>query len=390
MNKLKKLFAITGSRADYGLLYWTLRRLEGSKKIDLSIIVTGTHLSKDFGHTINEIKKDKFKIKSKLDINPNSRSELEIAKSIAIAIRKFSSYLKKNKPDAVLLLGDRYECFAVATASYINKIPIIHIHGGETTQGSFDEAFRHSITKMSHLHFTTTNSYRKRVIQLGENPKYVFNYGAPGIENIHKAKLIKKNKLEEMLNFKFAKRNLLVTYHPVTLEKETETKNFKNLLMAVKKLKNTKVIFTKSNADNGGKNINVLIDKYVLENKENSKSFVSLGQIKYLSLLKIVDGVVGNSSSGIIEAPSLHTGTINIGDRQLGRVQAKSIINCSDNTIEILKAFKKLFNKNYKKLLSNTINPYEKKYTSKFITKKIIEFKFNNIIKKQFYDYKSK
>ena len=307
---------LTGSRADYGLFYWLIKEMTQSKKIDLKIIVSGMHLLKDFGNTIKEIRKDGFKVNSIVNIKLKIDTDFGIAKSIGLGVKNFTSVFQRIRPDLLVLMGDRFETFAAATSANILRLPIAHIHGGETTLGAFDEAFRHSITKMSHLHFTSTRTYRKRVIQLGEHPRRVFYVGAPGLENIIRFKMLSKKEISQKLFYKFAKKNFMITYHPVTLENNTSEKHFKNILKAINKLKNTHFIFTKANADTGGRIINTLIDKYVKNNPEKAWKYESLGQLKYLSVLKFMDGVVGNSSSGIIEAPSLGIATINIGDRQ--------------------------------------------------------------------------
>tara|TARA_Y200000002_G_scaffold383206_1_gene404010 strand:+ start:3711 stop:4874 length:1164 start_codon:yes stop_codon:yes gene_type:complete len=386
MSKKIKVIVVTGNRADYGLLYWTLKELKNSKKFTLKLVVTGSHLSNKHGLTMNQIIKDKFKISKKIKLDLKLDGEKDISNSLAIGIKKFSIYFEKQRPDLILILGDRYETFASAVAAYISRIPIAHVHGGETTRGAFDEAFRHSITKMSHLHFTTTDIYKKRVIQLGEAPNTVLSVGAPGIENIKRIKLFKLEDLESEINFQFNKRNLLITYHPVTLENHTTKYQIKNLLASLDKLKNTNLIFTKSNVDTGGSTINNTIKVYVESNKNKAILFSSLGSKRYLSILKYVDGIVGNSSSGIIEAPSLRVGTVNIGDRQLGRVQAASIINTSNSEKDITKAIKKLYTKKYTDLLLKVINPYGSGNVAKKIVNKIVHTDFTKLIKKKFHD----
>lgn len=386
MSKKINVIAVTGNRADYGLLYWTLKELKNSKKLTLKVVVTGSHLSKKHGLTINQIIKDKFKISKKIKLDLKLDGEKDISNSLAIGIKNFSIYFEKQKPDLILILGDRYESFACAVAAYISRIPIAHIHGGETTRGAIDEAFRHSITKMSHLHFTATDMYKKRVIQLGEAPNTVFSVGAPGIENIKRIKLFNLKDLETEINFEFNKRNLLITYHPVTLEDHTSKYQIKNLLASLDKLKNTHLIFTKSNVDTGGSTINNTIKAYVESNKNKAILFSSLGSKRYLSILKYVDGIVGNSSSGIIEAPSLRVGTVNIGDRQLGRVQAVSIINSSNSEKDITKAIKKLYTKKYTDLLLKVVNPYGSGNVANKIVNKIINTDLTKLIKKKFHD----
>lgn len=384
----KNVCVVTGSRSDYGLLFYTLKELSAAKEIKLSIIVTGMHLQKEFGFTFKNILNDGFKIYRKIYINNNKKYASNVSKSISLGVEKFTKFFVKNKFDLLLLVGDRFEIFSAAIAATLSHLPIAHVHGGEVTVGAFDESFRHSISKMSHIHFTTTKVYKNRLIQLGENPKKIYNVGAPGVENIFKLPLLNKDEIEKKLKFKFFKKNLLITYHPVTLDNKEAKNQFKSILKALDKLDETFLIFTKSNSDPEGNIINKMIDDYVARNEHKTISFFSLGNINYLSILKIVDGIVGNSSSGIIEAPSLKIGTINIGDRQLGRVFTKNVINCNYNSKKIEKSFKKLFSKSFKDQLKNIINPYGDGKVSKKITNIIIRTKLDKIIKKRFYDIK--
>lgn len=386
MSKKRKICFVTGSRADYGLLYHLMKKVKIDKKLELQIIVTGMHLSSKFGYTYREIEKD-FKINKKIDLALSSDSSIGISKSMGLAQISFAEVYDDLKPDIVLVLGDRYEIFSAVSAAMIARIPIAHLHGGETTEGAFDEAIRHSITKMSHLHFTATNEYRKRVIQLGENPSKVFNVGATGIENIKKNNLLSKREFEISINRKLFSKNILITFHPVTLEENTAKHQFKELLKAIDELKNTFFIFTKANSDTGGRIINKMIDEYVDKNFEKSVLFTSLGQSKYLSALKHVDIVVGNSSSGIIEAPSFKTATLNIGDRQKGRIMADSILNCKPDSKSIKKSLKKIYSIKFQKILKNTKNPYDNGCSSQKILKILKNIKLNDILKKKFYQF---
>jgi len=382
-----KICVVTGTRAEYGLLYWLMKEIEKDKDLTLQIIATGMHLSPEFGLTYKEIEKE-FKIDKKIEILLSSDTPVGISKSMGLAQISFSEAYEELKPDFIVLLGDRFEVFSAASVALVHKIPVIHIHGGEITEGAFDDAFRHSITKMSYLHFTATEEYRKRVIQLGEEPNRVFNIGAVGLENVHRLKLLSKEDFEESINFKLNKKNILVTFHPVTLENSTAKEQFLELLKAIDELKDTNIIFTKANADTDGRIINQMIDEYVEKNKNKAIAFTSLGQLRYLSAMKYVDAVVGNSSSGIIEAPSFKIGTINIGDRQKGRVKAKSVIDCQPTKEEITKAFEKLYSKEFQKLLKSVKNPYEKE---KYPSKKIVEILKNSDVKnlkKSFFDIK--
>ena len=382
---MRKICIVTGSRSEYGLLYWLLKEISSDKNLKLQLIVTGMHLSKEFGLTYREIIKE-FGIDEKINMNLKPNSSLNISKSMNIAQKSFLKTFIKLKPNIVVLLGDRYEILSAAIASIIIKLPIAHIHGGELTKGSWDDNIRHSITKMSHLHFTANEIYRKRVIQLGEEPHRVFNVGGLGIENIKKLKFLSKKEFEKSINFKLNKKNLLVTFHPVTLENETSKKHFQELLKALSELRETNIIFTKSNSDLDGLVINNMIDKYVQDNRKNSIGFFSLGQLRFLSALQHVDAIVGNSSSGLLEAPSFKIATINIGDRQKGRIKAMSVINCVPKKNDIKRSIKKIYSKKFKNLLEKNYNPYDNGLASRKILKVLKNFNLKHIIKKNFYD----
>ena len=385
----KKICIVTGSRAEYGLLRSLMDEIRSDKDLKLQVVATGSHLSPEFGLTYKEIEKDKFKIDLKIDIDLSSDTPSGISYSMGLAMAGFGKAFEKLKPDIVVVLGDRFEIFSAVSAAHVARIPVAHIHGGEVTEGAIDDAFRHCITKMSCLHFTSTEEYRKRVIQLGEYPNRVFNVGAIGLDNINKMKLLSKEQLEKELNLKFKKYNLLVTFHPVTLENNTSEKQFKNLLEALSSLKETKTIFTKSNSDTNGKIINKMIDSYVKKHPDTSSCFASMGHLKYLSSMQFVDAVVGNSSSGIIEAPSFKIGTLNIGDRQKGRVKARSIIDCLPEIDEIRQGLNLMFSTEFKTRLRTVSNPYEGINTSRLIKDKIIKNLIGGTtLKKEFYNIK--
>ncbi len=380
-----KICFVTGTRAEYGLLYWLMRDIQKDPFFECQLIVTGMHLSPEFGLTYKEIEKD-FKIDKKVEMLLSSDTPVGISKSMGLAQISFAEAYQELKPDLTVVLGDRYEVFSAVSAAMIARIPVAHIHGGEVTEGAFDEAIRHSITKMSHLHFTSTEEYRSRVIQLGEYPNRVFNVGAIGLENKKRLKLLTKEEFEKGINFELNKKNILVTFHPVTLENSTAEMQFNELLSAINELEDTHIIFTKANSDTDGRIINQLIDSYVSKNGQESISFTSLGQLRYLSGMQYVDAVVGNSSSGIIEAPSFKIGTINIGDRQKGRVKAESVIDCQPDKDSILKAFNKLYSNEFKLLLENIKNPYECTNTVNKIIREIKSSDLSDILKKTFYD----
>ena len=381
----RKVCVITGTRAEYGLLYWLLKEIQNDKELELQLIVTGMHLSPEFGLTYKEIEKE-FKINKKIEMLLSSDTPVGISKSMGLAQISFAEAYAELKPDILIVLGDRYEIFSCVSAAMIAQIPIAHLHGGETTEGAFDESIRHSITKMSHLHFTAADEYKNRVIQLGENPSRVFNVGGLGIENIKRLKLLTKEEFEKSIDFKLNKKNILVTFHPVTLESSTAQEQFQELLNAVDELKDTNIIFTKANSDTDGRVINQMIDEYVVKNAHKSIGFTSLGQLRYLSALQYVDAMVGNSSSGLTEAPSFRIATINIGDRQKGRIKASSVIECEPNKDSILKSFEKLYSKEFQETLKTTINPYGDGCASKKIVEILKSVDLENIIKKSFYD----
>ncbi|QCT99148.1 UDP-N-acetylglucosamine 2-epimerase (hydrolyzing) [Campylobacter hyointestinalis subsp. hyointestinalis] len=381
----RKICVVTGTRAEYGLLYWLMKEMKSDADLELQVIATGMHLSPEFGLTYKEIKKD-FKIDKKIEMLVSSDSAVGVSKSMGLAMIGFAEAYNELKPDVILILGDRYEIFCAASSAMIARIPIVHLHGGEATEGLIDEAIRHSITKMSHLHFVATDEYARRVIQLGEEPNRVFNVGGMGIENIKRLNLLSRSEFEQSINFKLNKKNILVTFHPVTLEKGAAKEQFKELLNALDELKDTNIIFTKANADMGGKIINQMIDKYSSKNSGKAVSFASLGTLRYLSALKHVDMVVGNSSSGLAEAPSFKIATINIGDRQKGRIKADSIIDCEPNKLSIQKAINKAYTKEFKSVLENTINPYGDGNASIKIIEVLKKVNLDNILKKKFWD----
>ena len=385
---MPKIAVITGSRAEYGLLFCLMKELNADHKLDFQLIVTGSHLSKELGETINFIREDGFQIHHKVDMGIKSDDPASINLSMSKALKGFSDAYKKLKPDLIVLLGDRYEILMAAVAATVLRIPIAHIHGGERTEGAFDEAFRHSLTKMSHMHFTSLAEYSNRVIQMGEDPNSVFQVGALGIDNIKRLDLLSKDELEDKINFKFSDKNILVTFHPVTLEDSTSEDQFSQLLKALADNPDIGVIFTKSNADTDARKIDRLIDNYVSKNNKKVKSFNSMGQLLYLSTMQYVDAVVGNSSSGIIEAPSFNIGTINIGDRQKGRVQAPSVINCLPDRASISEALIKIYSKDFQSSIKNIENPYGDGKTAKRIKKALLEAFSKNIfnLKKEFYD----
>jgi GDP/UDP-N,N'-diacetylbacillosamine 2-epimerase (hydrolysing) len=381
----RKICVVTGSRADYGLLRSVMQGIKNDPNLIIQVIATGMHLSPTFGLTYKEIESDGFFIDEKVEVITEIDTPEEISQSIAKGITGCAKAFNRLEPDLILLLGDRYEIFSAAIAAHVALIPIAHIHGGELTGGALDEAFRHSISKMSSLHFVAAEEYKKRLIQLGENPKSIYLAGGLGVDSIKKYKLLNKYELENELNIKFLDKSLLITFHPETLDIEGSEFQFKELLKALSNFKDTTLIFTMPNADTGGRKLINMVKEFVIENK-NAKAFTSLGQLLYFSCILNMDGVVGNSSSGVIEVPSFKKATVNIGDRQLGRLQAESIINCKPLKKDILNAIEKLYSSSFQTLLDKVINPY----SGTGVNEKIIEIlgatSLDGIIKKAFQD----
>lgn len=384
---IKKILIVTGSRADYGMLRKLIFEIKKEKKFKTVVLVTGSHFSKKHGNTIQEVIEDNIKNIRKVNLNISGDSSKDISDAFSVGIKQFSKLLNAEKPDLSIILGDRFEIFAFAISSHILGFPLAHLHGGELTSGAIDDAFRHSITKMSDLHFVANKIYGKRVMQLGENPKNIFNVGGLSIDKIANKELFKKNEIEQKLNFKFLKKNLLITYHPETIGKNLNKKNILILLKSLSRLKQTKLLFTIPNIDTGNLEIIRSIKRFALRNK-NTIIFESLGHKMYLSLVSHVDGVIGNSSSGLSEVPYLKKGTINIGNRQNGRIRTQSIIDCNFTNEQINKSLKKIYSKEFVKNLKYTISPYGKKGACKKIIDVIRFYDFKNIKLKKFSDIK--
>jgi GDP/UDP-N,N'-diacetylbacillosamine 2-epimerase (hydrolysing) len=383
----KTISILTATRAEYGLLKPIIAKLNMVEEFDVRIVVTGMHLSPEFGLTYKDIEEDNYKIDKKIEILLSSDTPVSISKSMGLAMISFSEYFDELKPDLLIVLGDRYETLSACLAAMNARIPIAHLYGGETTEGAVDEWIRHAITKISYLHFTSTEEYRRRVIQLGESPDRVITVGAIGIENIVNTKLLLKSELEKSINFTLDRPYGIVTFHPVTLEEDYVKAQFEQLLNACSTNNEMKFIFTKANSDANGRIINELIDHYVSKN-ENAVAFASLGTLRYLSALKYCHFVIGNSSSGLLEAPSFGTPTINIGDRQRGRTQSTSVINCNPVQNEIQDAIFKAKSVAFREIAVHTINPYGDGNTSDKVVRAIKDLLFNNKInlKKQFYN----
>ena len=383
-----KLCIVTGSRAEFFILKNLITKIQKNKDFKQNLLVTGTHNSKFFGSTIQDIKKNGVTIHGIINLNINNDNSVDIAKYLSIGIQKFSQKFAKLRPDFLLVLGDRYEIFSAVISAYLNNIPIGHIYGGEITQGSLDENIRHSITKFSNLHFVSTKKYYDRVKQLGEDEKKIFNVGSMGVESIKNHRVIKKKDLEKLLNIKFNEKNILMTFHPETTKDQKENiLNLKKCLNCLKKLKKTSIIITMPGADQHYKMIYKLLKKFTQKNK-NVFLFKSLGHDNYFSICRIVDFMIGNSSSGIIEMPSFKKPSIDLGIRQLGRIKAKSTINVDFNEQKITSAINKVLSKKFKKSLLKVVNPYEKKNSSDKIITILRRTNFRKLQPKKFFDYK--
>lgn len=383
---MHKISVVTGTRAEYGLLSNLIKLINKDKNFELQLIVTGSHLLKKYGKTFNEIKKDKIKISNKINILSGSDSENSIIDATSNALSKIGYALKKFSPKALIILGDRYEILGAAIAANFLRIPIYHFHGGERTEGLIDESIRHAISKMSTLHFVANSVYRKRVIQLGENPNRVFNVGSLGADMISNIKFYSKKYIEKKTGIKFAKKNIFITFHPETLSSAKTIDMFKEILNAISQFNYINFIFSSSNFDFNGNVINELILKYIKKNK-NAYFYNSFGRNLYLSIVKNVDAVLGNSSSGITEVPLLNKFTINVGDRQLGRYKAKSIIDTKCLKKDIMVSINYLYDKK-KSNLKKMYNPYSIQGASKKIFKIIDTNTFPKSLKKPFYDLK--
>ena len=387
VNK-RKICVVTGTRAEYGLLYWTMKRIQDEPNAELQVIATGMHLSPEFGNTYKTIENDGFTIHRKIECLLSSDTGVGISKSIGLGIISFSEAYAQLKPDIVLVLGDRFEIMGAVTAAMICRIPIAHCHGGEATEGLIDESIRHSITKMSQIHFACTEEYRNRIIQLGELPSNVYNVGGLGIENINKLNLLDREGFEKSIDCKLKSNNYLVTFHPVTLDKDSAETQFSALINSLDKLDNSLIIFTKPNADNDGRIIIKLIDEYVSKNKHKAVAFTSLGQLRYLSAIPFMTAVVGNSSSGLLEVPSFRIPTVNIGDRQRGRIQGDSVINCDPTETSIKKALDIAKSKEFRDNIKDKVSPYGEINSSEIIIEKLMNISLDDILKKKFYNLK--
>ncbi len=383
---MRKICIITGTRAEYGLLYWLMKEIQADMDLQLQLIATGMHLSPEFGLTYRIIEADGFSIDEKVEMLLSSDTQVGIAKSIGIGVIGFADALARLHPDVVVALGDRYEILAVVQAALVARIPVAHIHGGETTQGAIDESIRHAITKMSHIHFVAAEPYRLRVIQLGEQPNRVFDVGAPGLDNIKRLKLLDRVEFEQSIGFKLGTVNFLVTYHPATLGATSPRDAMLELITALEQFPDARIIFTKPNSDTNGRIIGDLIDDYARDNSERVVVFTSMGQVRYLSALQHVDAVIGNSSSGIIEAPAFKIPTVNIGDRQTGRLKAISVVDCDEKADAISACIRKVLAPEFSEVLKSVKSLYGGGKAAEKIIKILKSTSLDGLVTKRFYD----
>jgi len=384
---MRKIAVVTGTRAEYGLLYWVINGINNDPDLALQLIVTGMHLSPEFGLTLETIERDGFSIADKVEMLLSSDTETAIATSMGLGVIGFANAYERLKPDIMVVLGDRFEIFSAVSAAVPFRIPVAHIHGGESTEGAIDEQFRHAITKMSHIHFPSTKKYADRIAQMGENPENIFCYGAPGLDNIHKLNLLSREQLAHDLNLPTKKQWALVTYHSETLEKDKANIQIKIILESIKEFTDIYWILTSPNADTESRIIVKTIEDHVKHNPENSKLFNSLGRLKYLSLLRDSIVMVGNSSSGIVEAPSFRVPVVNIGNRQSGRIKAENVIDVlKHEKVEILTAIRKAISKEFKDSLNKIENPYGDGNTSGKIVEVLKTYSLSDILRKKFRD----
>jgi len=385
-QQIRKICFVTGSRAEYGLLYWLMKAVDNDAELQMQLIVTGSHLEKAFGDTFQDIEADGFSIDCKVPLHINGDNPIAIADAMAKACSGITRAFSTLLPDLIILLGDRYEIFAAAQAALLARIPIAHIHGGELTEGAIDDAMRHAITKLSHLHFTAATAYQNRVIQLGENPDRVFLTGAIGLDNIDSLNLLSKKQLSKSIDMNLDVDFFLVTYHPETINDMPPKQAINELIAALDAFPNHKIIFTSVNADPGYRDIRECIETFTEDNKQRVRFYSSLGQIRYLSAMKHCAAVIGNSSSGILEAPAFPVPTVNIGDRQKGRLRAISIIDCTIQAEQIMTALTRALSADFKLQMVSVEYFYGQPGTSNRIHKIIRNYSFDHLLKKQFHD----
>ncbi|MCR9140704.1 MAG: UDP-N-acetylglucosamine 2-epimerase [bacterium] len=388
-NRKRRIAIVTGSRAEYGIMCWLIRGVQNDPQLELQLIVTGMHLVDEFGKTVDQIEADGIPIAKRIDMLLASDSDVGVTKSTGLGMIGFAEAYADLKPDLIVVLGDRFEILAATASALLARIPVAHLHGGELSEGAYDDSIRHSITKMSHLHFVAAEEYRRRVLQLGEEPGRVFNTGAAGLDSIAGLDLLDRAEFQRQSGIELSEKNLVVTFHPATLSPGEAMQQMRQLLIALgdEELRDSTIVFTAPNADNEGRAMINEIQSFVQERGGRTYLFRSLGQMKYLSLLQFVDAMVGNSSSGLIEAPSFKIGTVNIGDRQSGRLKAESVIDCEAQSDGILSAIRRVYSDEFQELLAGVENPYGSGDASEKMLKIIRECDPGSLLKKKFQDY---
>jgi UDP-hydrolysing UDP-N-acetyl-D-glucosamine 2-epimerase len=386
MTKPRKIAIVTGSRADYGLLYWLMREIQADNRLQLKTVVTGMHLAPEFGSTVNEIERDGFTIDERVESQMSCDSKIGMVKSLGIGTLSMADALRRLDPNVVVLLGDRYEILAAAQAAALMGIPVAHLSGGEVTEGAVDDWIRHAISKAAWWHFVATETYRQRVVQLGEDPGRVFNVGDPGLDSFHRMSLLDRDELENELGIHLAAPFFLVTYHPATLGSEAPRASFRKVLSALDAFPNATIVMTKPNADAGGRELAALAEQWSKKNSHRARCYTSLGRLRYLSAMKMADVVIGNSSSGIVEAPAAKVPTVNIGPRQDGRLKADSVIDCAEDTTRIISAIEKALSKTFRDAVGKTVSLYGDCGASAAIKKILVSEPLPGTLKKKFYD----
>ncbi len=381
----RRICVVTGSRAEYGLLRWLIQEVRDDPRLELQLAVTGMHLSPEFGLTFREIEADGFRIDERIEMLLSSDTPVGVAKGIGLGVIGFAEALARLRPDVLVVLGDRYEILAAAQAAMTARIPIAHLHGGESSEGAIDESIRHAITKMAHLHFVAAEPYRRRVIQLGEEPRRVFNYGAPGLDAIERLTLLGREALERSLSFELGATFFLVTYHPVTLAARPSDRALRGLLGALDRFPEARILFTKGNADAEGRVLNEMIDAYAVRHAGRVKVATSLGHLRYLSAVAGAAAVIGNSSSGIIEAPALGVPTVNVGDRQRGRLKARSVIDCAEGANAIRDAIRRALTPAFRAQARSARSLYGAGDASRRIKEKLRTIDLDGIVRKRFH-----
>lgn len=383
---MRKICVVTGTRAEYGLLSRLMRLIEESPDCQLQVIATNMHLLPEYGNTYREIEQDGFRMAAKVPMKKPTDDAFGVITSMAEEMNGMNEALRRLSPDMVLILGDRYEMLVVAIVAMLQRIPIAHLHGGEISEGAVDDSIRHSITKISSLHFTSTEEYRKRVIQLGEQPERVFYVGSLGVENLKLVPLMSKQDLEDSLNFTFDENTILVTYHPVTLGNRSPKDEISDFLLALDAFPALKVLFTMPNSDQGGEMIRQAIEDYCSRNSERCRCYSSLGLRRYLSALRYVTAVAGNSSSGLLEVPSAHIPTLNIGERQKGRTHGESVFDCGSDTNSIIAGLNMVLSEEFREIAYKAVNPYEKKDTAQSVFDIISTYPLDKLHQKSFFN----